>query len=333
MIGYYVHHHGLGHLHRALQVADALGEPVTALSSLPRPADWTGPWIELDRDDEDPTQLRPSAGDRLHWAPLGSHGLRSRMAEIASWIRHLSPRVVVVDVSVEVLLLVRLHGIPVVTVVQPGDRGDPAHLLGYDVADALVGCWPASARGLLRGVPGHVLDRVDCVGAMSRAAVSESSAPVAAGPRRATLLSGIGGSALDRELLDRMVAGTPGWEWTVLDRRLGTWVDDPAPVLAASDVVVTHAGQNALAEVAAARCPAVVVPQERPHGEQRCTAAVLAGGPWPVVVRDSFAGGDWAATLEQAGRLDGRDWASWCDGGAAARFAEVVRATALRCAS
>ena len=41
MIGYYVHHQGNGHLHRAMTVAPHLPEPVTGFSSLPRPESWT----------------------------------------------------------------------------------------------------------------------------------------------------------------------------------------------------------------------------------------------------------------------------------------------------
>ncbi|MDF2492882.1 MAG: hypothetical protein K0Q58_1460, partial [Microbacterium sp.] len=82
MIGYYVHHHGRGHLHRATAIAAALGIPVTGLSSLPRPAEWTGDWIELplDLDDRGPDAPDVTAGGRLHWVPLGVDGLRERMA-------------------------------------------------------------------------------------------------------------------------------------------------------------------------------------------------------------------------------------------------------------
>ena len=153
MIGYYVHHVGHGHLHRASAVAHALGEPVTGFSSLPAPSGWPGPWIELDRDDGNGEDVERTARDRLHWVPVGHHGLRSRMAEIASWLRHVAPSVFIVDVSVEVAVLVRLHGIPVVTVAGPGERGDAAHRLGFDVADAIIGCWPPQAAGMLRGVP------------------------------------------------------------------------------------------------------------------------------------------------------------------------------------
>ena len=51
MIGYYVHHVGAGHLNRARAVALRAEVTVTGLSSLPMPADWPGPWVQLERDD------------------------------------------------------------------------------------------------------------------------------------------------------------------------------------------------------------------------------------------------------------------------------------------
>ncbi|MXG91780.1 glycosyltransferase [Nocardioides flavescens] len=336
MIGYYVHHHGHGHRHRALEVARVLterGETVTGLSSLPAPDGWPGPWVQLAPDAEtgDREPLAPTAGGRLHWVPLGHAGLRSRSATVSAWIDGTAPSAVVVDVSVEMALLVRLHGVPVVTLVQPGERGDAAHRLGYDVADALVGCWPPEAggtgAGMLRGLAPAVVARVQPVGALSRFPVRETSGR--APGRRVVLLSGSGGSALDATGLAAARAETPGWEWTVLDARLGAWVDDPRAALCDADVVITHAGQNALAEVAASRTPAVVVAQDRPHREQEVTADVLARGPWPAVVADAWPGRDWARLLERAAALDGAGWTGWCDGRAAERFADLVLGAAL----
>ena len=50
VIGYYVHHQGRGHLHRALAIAAHAGTAITGLSSCPRPAGWPGDWIELADD-------------------------------------------------------------------------------------------------------------------------------------------------------------------------------------------------------------------------------------------------------------------------------------------
>jgi hypothetical protein len=249
------------------------------------------------------------------------------MASIAAWLREVRPSVFVVDASVEVAVLVRLHGIPMVSIVPPGHRGDEAHRLGFDVADTVVGCWPPAAAGMLPGVPPAVLERVVPVGALSRHPVRERGAR-RPGRCRVVLMSGAGGQDLDAHGLEIAQKETPDWEWAILDRELGRWVDDPRPELEDADVVVTHAGQNALAEVAAARVPAVVVPQPRPHREQYVTASVLRHPVWPAVVMDCWPGHGWAELLERAVRLVGSAWSLWCDGRAAERVAHVIGSVA-----
>lgn len=326
MIGYYVHHHGSGHRQRATALARhaaSRGRTVTGLSSLPRPAGWPGPWVQLPPDDEHPHPVRPTAHGRLHWAPVGDRDVRERAAALSTWIAAEQPACVVVDVSVEAALLVRLHGVPVVAVVLPGSRGDAPHALGLGVADALVAVWPPEAAGMLRDVPADVRDRVRPVGGLSRLAVRPPGVR-RPGPPRVALLDGTGGDGLDEAALARARESSPGWDWTVLSHRLGTWVDDPASVLADADVVVTHAGQNAVAEVAALRRPAVVVPQQRPHDEQRTTARALASGRWPVLVEETWPTTGWDERLAKAAALDGREWSPWCDGHAVERFLDVV---------
>lgn len=321
-VGYYVHHHGRGHLHQARAVAAALkarGATVTGLSSLPRPDSWSGSWVDLPRDDTAETPRDADAGGRLHWVPRHDAGLRRRMARIASWLAESDPAVVVVDVSVEVCALVRLHGVPVVPVVLPGDRGDAPHRLAFDLAERLLGFWPATLAPAVGGLPEGVRSRVVPVGGL----VPSRPVVKAPGRRRAVLLGGAGGTAISSVDVDRARA-TSGWEWTVVGPP-GRWVRDVPARLADADVVVTHAGLGALSEVAAARRPAIVVPQERPHGEQVATAAALAAGGWPChVVEGAWADQDWATLLDTVGRLDGDLWSAWGDPEAAERAAEVV---------
>ncbi len=328
MIGWYIHHVGRGHLHRAAAVARHVGDEVTGLSSLPRPTGWSGPWVQLPRDDE--TADDPTAGGQLHWAPLHDAGLRTRMAILSTWIRDQDPTLVVADVSVEIALLVRLHGVPVVSVVLPGDRSDPAHVLGYRVSDALVATWPPEARDLVVGLPADVASRITCVGGLSRFEVSTAAAR-ARGPARVTVMAGAGGTATTPALLAAARRQAPAWRWEVLaPPPLGTWAEDPSRVLSDSDVVVTHAGQNAIAEVATARRPALVVPEDRPHHEQDATARELADERWPAIVLPSWPTSGWSELLDAASAHDGAAWSAWCDGGAAARFAEVVQRTVAR---
>lgn len=329
MIGLYVHHQGSGHLHRAQSVAAEMSSPVTGLSSLPRPEGWPGEWVQLPRDDQGGPPDDPTAGGRLHWVPLGDRGLADRMHVISDWLVTARPRAVVVDTSVEVVLLVRLHGVPVVGVVAPGRRHDEPHRLGFEVCAALVAPWPPGwTERLLPGVPDHVRDRVQAVGAISRFPVGAPRASVQ-GRRHVALLAGTGGDDFTAELVQRARQQTPHWEWTVMSRALGAWHPDPRQVVLDADVVVTHAGQNALAEVAAARRPAVVVPQPRPFDEQDTTAAALREG-WPAVVAEGIPEKGWAALLDTAHGLDGAGWEAWCDGRAAARLASVVEDVAHR---
>jgi len=208
--------------------------------------------------------------------------------------------------------------------VLPGRRADPAHLLGFGVSSVLLAAWPEAARDMLPGLPSSVAGRVRPVGAISRFGVP---APTRRrpGPARVTVLLGRGGGAPSPEILDAAQRQSPSWAWTILGGEHG-WLTDPLPALLDADVVVCQAGQNSIAEVAAVRRPAVLVPADRPHDEQRVTGRALAAGPWPVVVEDEFPRTGWGERLDAVRRLDGTSWSGWCDGRGAERAAQVLAA-------
>jgi len=321
MIGYYIHHQGRGHLHRALAISVEMDEPVTGLSSLERPDEWRGEWVQLARDDEGDNPAETTAGGVLHWAPLHDAGLAGRMTAISEWIGRSHPRAVVVDVSVEVALLCRLHGVPVVTVAMPGKRSDLPHSLGYASSSALIGAWPASAEGILSSEAATV-KKVRPVGGISRFA----GRPIAGEPdeRRVLVLLGRGGDSVDASALEAAQRQTPDWHWQIVGGDEGAWVDDPWQLICRASVVVTHAGQNSVADVAAARRPAVILPQRRPHDEQAATARVLARDEWPATVIREFPSTGWNELLTTTQRLDGALWREWNDGSGASRAAEVI---------
>ena len=116
------------------------------------------------------------------------------MAMVSSWIEDEEPELVVSDVSVEITLLARLHGVRVVSVVLPGDRSDPAHVLGYRVSDALVAAWPPGTQAMVSGPLRDVAERLTCVGGLSRFDVF-TAGPRTEGPARVTVLAGAGGTA------------------------------------------------------------------------------------------------------------------------------------------
>ncbi|MFC9250784.1 glycosyltransferase [Amycolatopsis thailandensis] len=334
MIAFYVHHHGSGHLHRALTIAEALGEPSVGMSTLAAPPGWPGRWLVLPDDAGDVDQDRDdvTAGSTLHWAPRHHDGLRERMARISSELREGGIRLLVSDVSVEVSLLARLHGVPVAVVAQPGDRTDRAHRTAYDLAEVIIAPWP---RRPAPDWPDAWLAKTVHVGALSR---FDRRPKTPAGGRAVLVLWGSGGLAVSPAQLRAAAAATPDWRWNVAgpgettelrapNLRHHGWVADPWPLLGEAGVVITHAGQNALAEVAAAGRAAVVIPQPRPFREQHATAAALIRARLGVVVPSWPEPRRWPSLLARA-RIRGGEWKTWSSGDGAAQAAAVLREAA-----
>lgn len=328
MIGYYAHHQGAGHLTRMQSIAAALDEPVWGLSSSARPPGWTGDWTSLARDDDpwpDVPDRDVTAHGVLHWVPQHHEGLARRAAQLTAWAAAQRPRALVVDVSVEVTVLARLCGVPCVVVAMPGRRDDRAHRLAYDTADALLAPWPQGAHDL--HWPQHWVDKAWFVGGISRFDGRETRpAPTdtivdGSGGRTVLLLWGAGGRSTTAAEVRAAQDATPGWTWversTQLDRSRDLWQD-----LQRADVVVSHAGQNAVAEIAAARRPAVVVAQPRPHAEQEWTARRI--DDWRIAVgRQTWPDAPaWPALLDLALRRGGRGWSRWSDGTGALQVAD-----------
>ncbi|MBB5958295.1 hypothetical protein FHS29_004903 [Saccharothrix tamanrassetensis] len=339
MIGYYAHHLGAGHVHRAGAIAAALRTPVIGFSTMSAPSGWPGRWIRLPDDSGDFT---PSDGDdvtaggTLHWVPSGHAGLRNRMGLIGAELAKGEISVMVVDVSVEISVLARLHGIPVVVMAQPGDRSDRPHQLCYDLAERLLAAWPSVGP---QDWPSRWLDKTVHLGAVSRFDGRPPTDPP--GTRRVLALWGQGGLDIGLDDLRAAAAATPDWCWDVVGQETDStaeqdnlawhgWVDDVWARLGDADVVVTHAGQNALAEVAAARRPAVVLPQLRPHDEQLATGEMLRRADIGTVLAGWPRPDEWPGVLERARARGGTEWSRWSTGGGAQRAAAVLDGIAER---
>jgi hypothetical protein len=320
VIGYYAHHHGSGHVHRAMAIAAEIGDEVTILSSAARPAEWDGGWIQLPLDTGGP-ELDPRARGSLHWAPLDSAGLSTRMSMISAWLESTAPETFVVDVSVEVALLVRLHGIRVVVIAQPGDRADAVHTLGYSIVDAIVGCWPPAASPFLASE--DAMARVEAVGGLGRFPVS----PGVPNARQIAVITGRGGrgqSTLSTVVAEARLA-LPDYDWIELQDATPALV---AATLRKSLLVFAHCGANVIAEIAAVRTPAVLVAEPRPFGEQEWVARELARLDVPALV---VSPGDMTRWPSVIGRLASyrRDaWNLWVDGHAAERAAAIIERVA-----
>jgi hypothetical protein len=298
---------------------------MTALSSLPAP-DADRPWVDLPMDSLADTFVDPTANGTLHWVPRHDAGLRRRMAIIADCIDANDPDLMVVDVSVEVATLCRLLGVPTVVVAMRGDRSDRAHRSAYDAATALLASWPAEFA--VSEWPKDWRDKTFHAGAITRFA-DRTPAPVdnSGGAPRVLVLWGAGGAGRPTAAIAAAADAAAEWEWRVANAP----ADDPDALwkqLNWADVVVTHGGQNAVAEVAAARRPAVIIAESRPHSEQSETVRALGDAGLAVGLQGWPPPARWPELLESAHAIGGARWDRWTSGNAAARAAGFLDRTA-----
>ncbi len=242
------------------------------------------------------------------------------------WVRDAQPEVFVVDVSVEVAVFVRLLGIPVVVTALPGNRIDAPHRLVHRMADQIIAAWPKDLR-----VPSWLRpheNKTAFVGGISRF----DGRPRVFGEGDGTkvvVLSGAEGMRMCEGELSAGAGASP-ITWSALGGT-GGWTADPWPQLSAADLVVTHAGQNSIADVAAAARPTIVIPQTRPFDEQRATAEVLGRHQLAVVAPHWPPPRAWSALMDRAKALDTDRWKLWEVEGAARRAATAIEDTAHRC--
>jgi hypothetical protein len=329
VIGYYIHHQGRGHLNRAATICAHLRQPVTALTSLALSAPHSfAEVVQLPRDDQADNAVDAAGNGALHWAPIHDDGLRERMAMIADWVARVRPTVVVSDVSVEVACLVRLLGIPVVVMAMPGQRDDPPHELAYRLADHIVAAWPTDVDEPPWLRPHR--HKTSYVGGISRFDGRRRGPAPEDGPARVLAMFGAGGSNVDAQSIAGARDALAEVQWNSLGAAGGRWADDPWEELCAADVVVTHAGQSSVADVAAAGRPAIVIADDRPFGEQHATAAVLARERLAVVVPRWPEPSTWSGLIAQASSGGGARWRRWQTSGAAGRAAAAIERVAAR---
>ncbi|WP_293339474.1 glycosyltransferase [Mycobacterium sp.] len=288
--------------------------------------------MKLPRDDQAGQVSEPTAHGALHWAPHHDAGLTARMNEVARWVADARPEAFVTDVSVEIAAFVRLLGVPVIVMALPGQRIDAPHRLAHHLADHIIASWPQDvyAPPWLRA---HAA-KTSYVGGISRFdgradnAAHYARKRLSDGETRVLVLGGAGNSFGSE--LDNCAQACPGTTWTTLGGADGRWTADPWPQICGADVIVTHAGQSSVADVAMARRPAVVIPSPRPFHEQRATAAMLRRGKLATVAIQWPDAQRWPRLLARALASDPQRWRRWQVEGAAARAAKTIESTAQR---
>ncbi len=343
-IGYYVHHHGSGHLRRAQTILAEIASPVVVLTSASVPAgafNENVTVVPLPPDVGEAPLHDPTAGGRLHWAPLDPSTLTPRVCEMVNAMVAAKCAVMVCDVSTEAAVLARLCGVAPVVVRQHGVRVDPAHRLAFDLAHRILAPFPE----VLDTTPPtkRHLDRTFYAGILTRNSVVDETSSRTGTPML-VIATGGGESNLDGAAIAAASDALPDWQIVVIGRGrqarfdhaargraiqyLG-WVDDPVAVMRSASVIAGSAGSNLVADAAVASRPLIAIAEPRPFGEQvervdalnRCDAAVGLSA-WPSDPTQ------WRTYVEQAQRLGSKRLADLVEPDSAYRTARWLESLA-----
>ena len=332
-IGYYVHHHGAGHLARAEAIARELQNTVTligtGLGTAPGRIDLADDRVDMSFAGVDDA-ARPSW---LHYAPLHHRGVQQRNARITAWIEAARPRLLVADVSVEIACLARLCGVPVVSVRLPGNRNDEPHTGAFRDAVALLAPFPEKLES--PATPYWVVEKTFYAGYVT--------APIIGCQDREpeiVVILGRGGMEINAAGIAAAAASTPSRKWRIVgdiatipnpppNANFMGWVDSPAAFLSRDTILIGSGGDGTVGAAAAAGCHLICIPQTRPYGEQLETAAALQRAGAAIICHKWPEASEWPALLEKAADADPAPLTALYDPMAARRTANFLKDLAV----
>jgi hypothetical protein len=314
---FYVHHHGAGHVMRAISIARTLpGIPIVFMGSNLKPylhlipEDISCVHLPKDIPEEDERVWPAEALSFLHYAPLGLRGQRERTAMITQTLSGPGPMVLIVDVSVEVTLLARLCGVPTIVIRQHGDRNDLAHLQAYESAALLIA--PFSKAMEPPSAMPSVNEKTLYAGGFSKYSGIKVNPVIAEKSHQVAILLGEGGTSVHSAFIKHLAEVCKDYQFQVIgmakpaDEAVHpgvTWhgkLPDPAPVLQECAIVIGNAGHNTVMELADLNKRFICIPEDRPFNEQRQKAELLALNSNAVVIYpEEMDRVDWQSVLDR----------------------------------
>ncbi|MFD1257692.1 glycosyltransferase [Mucilaginibacter terrae] len=317
-IGFYIHHHGSGHLMRALAIAAHLDRPITFLGSGMRDYQTVIPpsirCIHLPADvpdEDDHAYVAGTAVDCLHYAPLNVTGIRLRNQLLSDFFAATYPIILIVDVSVEVALFARLSGIPSIVMRQHGSRNDTAHLAAYQSASLLLAPYPERLRtGSIKWVD----EKTFFAGGFSRYTGLKKTALTIGDDKCVAVITGRGGTSISLSFIRHIARVCPEHHFHILgDIATQNWSSgnvsfhgrcaEPETVLNICRIVIGNAGHNTVMEVADLQKAFICIPEKRPFEEQLQKALLIQRHfAIPLVMPEALFKTDWQDILDKLSR-------------------------------
>lgn len=329
---FYIHHHGAGHVIRAVTIAKELyadkicfmGSDLHRFQTL-IPEHITCMHLPLDLPIASDKFNKVRSVSSLHYAPLCVQGIRERNKLMMSYFCDHPQMLLIVDVSVEVTMLARLCGIPTVVIRQHGRRGDLAHQLAYENAELIIA--PYSETLSSRYEEGLFAYKTLFSGGFSRYTNSTSlSAPTS--NAHLAIFVGHGGTRIDSYLVRHLRSQIPSaYHLHILGQleddikleycTFHGHVHDPEHLIERCNIVICNAGHNTVMELADLRKRMICIPAGRPFEEQEVKCRHLQRHGLAIVVKEEDVfDTNWNKCIKRAERLDLEGWANIMNPGA-----------------
>lgn len=301
--GYFVHHQGRGHATRCAAVVNALpmARPVTVFCARDDVFPRLRPNVRIVRipslfepagAPEPPALAAARTPANMHCAPLGWAQIRQATAILTGWFRDADPALMIVDVSAEIAQLARLCSVPVVKVLQHGDRSDDGHMRAYEGCEGLLAPYaePLEQPGRpdwMRAMTHHAGGLGADVSRLPPHEAARRAVDAGDGPL-AVVVSGAGGAGTPLAPLAMAARAMPDWAFRSIglisreghetepgNLRHDGWVDRPEQYIAAADMVIASTGNTTCHQILAAGRPWVAIPEWRYFEEQLHKAEAL----------------------------------------------------------
>lgn len=315
---FYIHHHGSGHVMRAIAIAKAFpAESITFMGSdLMRYAAQIPDHIACIHLPMDTHAQRDTYDEQrdltfLHYAPLHVPGVLNRIGVMHDYFQRNPTTMLIVDVSVEVTLFARLCGIPTVVIRQHGRRTDLAHRLAYESAELIIAPF---SRNLDAAEDNPAMSRTYYAGGFSR--YTGKNVCTDSRKKDVAIFIGQGGSNINSSLIRHLrtqinnsthlhIIGEVSDQIQLENTHFHGHIDCPEEVLSTCDVVICNAGHNTVMELADLRKRMICIPAERPFNEQLQKAYHLEqAGCAITVLEEQVYRINWEDYITRARELD-----------------------------
>jgi predicted glycosyltransferase len=333
-VGYYVHHHGTGHMRRAITICEQIRRPVIMFSSQPLPAGLPShvSYVQLLSDVVEGYQQ--PANSLFHYTPHDAIVFQRNQQLIDAWQKCAITNLYV-DVSIEVAVLAKLYGLHVGYALMPGVRTDKAHNYGFAAVDYLLAHYAPAFDEPANHTASTPIFYTGGIARFKKRWLGPDSDWTTTGqmPNRVTVTTSPKSEQDMTSAILLSAAAYPKTIWQIIGQTIPTKlsnvvsygvIQNVESIYEQSDIIVGAGGTNTIMEVASIAKPFICIPELRPFDEQLVSAKTLERLEAAVYLPTFPKPDAWPTVIQKIAQLNLEALSNLVDDTAATRAAHII---------